>query len=87
MSHVPLQGSAAATMSSGGQQMFNLRWNNFQSSISSALHEQLLDEELVDVTLSAEGRTVGAHRVVLSACSPYFKQLFKVGPATPTLRC
>ena len=74
-------------MSSGGQQMFNLRWNNFQSSISSALHEQLLDEELVDVTLSAEGRTVGAHRVVLSACSPYFKQLFKVGLPTRTLPC
>ncbi|KAF0297987.1 Broad-complex core protein isoforms 1/2/3/4/5 [Amphibalanus amphitrite] len=67
-------------MGSGGQQMFNLRWNNFQSSISSALHEQLLGEELVDVTLSAEGRTVGAHRVVLSACSPYFKQLFKTLP-------
>ncbi|XP_037091342.1 modifier of mdg4-like, partial [Pollicipes pollicipes] len=68
-------------MCSGGQQMFNLRWNNFQSSISSALHEQLVGEELVDVTLSAEGRTVGAHRVVLSACSPYFKQLFKTLPS------
>ena len=43
-----------------------------------AMARQLLGEELVDVTLSAEGRTVGAHRVVLSACSPYFKQLFKV---------
>lgn len=38
----------------------------------------LLDQShLTDVTLSAEGRTVRAHRVVLSACSSFFSELFR----------
>lgn len=38
----------------------------------------LLDQShLTDVTLSAEGRTVRAHRVVLSACSTFFSDLFR----------
>jgi hypothetical protein len=27
----------------------------------------------VDVTLSADGQFIRAHRVILSACSPYFR--------------
>lgn len=34
------------------------------------------DEVLVDCTLSASGGTIRAHKLVLSACSPYFTQLF-----------
>lgn len=38
----------------------------------------LLDQShLTDVTLSAEGRTIRAHRVVLSACSTFFSELFR----------
>merc|ERR1712018_1116709 len=40
--------------------------------------DTLLEEEsLVDVTLSADGQFIRAHRVILSACSPYFRQRFK----------
>lgn len=35
-------------------------------------------EEFVDVTLACEGQQVAAHKVVLSACSPYFRSLLKV---------
>lgn len=39
----------------------------------------LLDSgKLTDVTLCAGGRSLRAHRIVLSACSPYFMDLFKV---------
>ena len=37
----------------------------------------LTSESLVDVTLSCEGRSLKAHKLVLSACSPYFKALFQ----------
>lgn len=38
----------------------------------------LLDQShLTDVTLSAEGKTLRAHRVVLSACSTFFSELFR----------
>ena len=36
------------------------------------------DEDLVDVTLSCEGRLLKAHKVILSACSSYFRNVFKV---------
>ena len=60
------------------QQQFCLRWNNFQSNIVSSFETLLNHEELVDVTLSAEGKCVRAHKVLLSACSPYFRELFQV---------
>jgi hypothetical protein len=36
------------------------------------------DEELVDVTLSSEGKSIRAHKIILSACSQYFRHVFKV---------
>lgn len=59
-------------------QHFCLRWNNYQSSITSAFENLRDDEDFVDVTLACEGRSIKAHRVVLSACSPYFRDLLKV---------
>lgn len=59
-------------------QHFCLRWNNYQSSITSAFENLRDDEDFVDVTLACDGRSIKAHRVVLSACSPYFRELLKV---------
>lgn len=59
-------------------QHFCLRWNNYQSSITSAFENLRDDEDFVDVTLACEGKSLKAHRVVLSACSPYFRELLKV---------
>lgn len=57
---------------------FCLRWNNFQTNIVSALDSLKCSEDLVDVTLTCEGRNIKAHKVILSACSPYFRNVFKV---------
>lgn len=35
-------------------------------------------EDLVDVTLSCDGQLFKAHKVVLSMCSSYFRNVFKV---------
>jgi len=68
-------------MGSGGTngvgQEFCLKWNNHTTTILSVMDTLLEEESLVDVTLSADGQFLRAHRVILSACSPYFRQLFK----------
>lgn len=66
--------SAARDME--GQQ-FCLRWHNFQNTLLSSLPKLLDGGYLTDVTLSAGGRHIHAHRIILSACSYYFKELFK----------
>lgn len=60
---------------------FCLRWNNYQLNLLSVF-EQLLEKQLfVDVTLCCEGGySVKAHKIVLSACSPYFQALFNDTP-------
>ncbi|KAG5897668.1 hypothetical protein JTB14_011478 [Gonioctena quinquepunctata] len=63
----------APTMSS---QRFCLRWNNHQSNLLSVFDQLLHDESFVDVTLAVEGQLLKAHKMVLSACSPYFQALF-----------
>lgn len=43
--------------------------------------DQLLQNgDFVDVTLACEGVSIKAHKMVLSACSPYFQNLFKDNP-------
>ncbi|XP_075234898.1 longitudinals lacking protein-like [Lycorma delicatula] len=62
----------------GSGQQFNLRWNNHTNNILQVFMEHLNSELLVDVSLSCEGKFLKAHKMVLSACSPYFQELFKL---------
>lgn len=60
-----------------GSEHYCLRWNNHQSNLLGVFGQLLRDESLVDVTLAcAEGHSIRAHKVVLSACSSYFRTLF-----------
>ncbi|XP_019880603.2 modifier of mdg4 isoform X31 [Aethina tumida] len=59
---------------------FSLHWDNFHNNMSSGMNSLLENEDLVDVTLAVEGKCLKAHKVVLSVCSPYFKELFKNNP-------
>ncbi|CAH2985519.1 unnamed protein product [Chilo suppressalis] len=61
-------------------EQFSLRWNDFHSNLSQSFHALLEGEDLVDVTLAAGGQYVHAHKLILSVCSPYFKELFKMNP-------
>ncbi|XP_025421331.1 sex determination protein fruitless-like isoform X19 [Sipha flava] len=56
-------------------QQFCLRWNNHQSTLISVFDTLLESGTLVDCTLAAEGQYLKAHKVVLSACSPYLELL------------
>lgn len=62
------------------QQQYCLRWNNYQNNLTNVFDQLLQAEAFVDVTLSAEGHSLKAHKVVLSACSPYFQALFFDNP-------
>ncbi|XP_035777051.1 modifier of mdg4-like isoform X31 [Anopheles albimanus] len=61
-------------------EQFSLCWNNFNSNLSAGFHDSLVQGDLVDVTLAAEGHLVKAHRLILSVCSPYFRKMFMQMP-------
>ncbi|XP_053692964.1 protein tramtrack, alpha isoform isoform X2 [Sabethes cyaneus] len=57
-------------------QRFCLRWNNHQTNLLSVFDQLLHAETFTDVTLAVEGQYLKAHKMVLSACSPYFQTIF-----------
>ncbi|XKL60844.1 hypothetical protein PGB90_007901 [Kerria lacca] len=59
-----------------GSAKYSLRWNNHQTHLLNAFEGLLHNETLVDVTLVCQETTFKAHKVVLSACSPYFQRIF-----------
>ena len=59
---------------------FCLRWNDFESNISKSFREIREDKDLFDCTLSCGSKQVQAHKLILSACSPFFKAVFKQNP-------
>ncbi|KAB0799210.1 hypothetical protein PPYR_07090 [Photinus pyralis] len=61
-------------------EQFSLCWDNFHRNMSMGMQSLLENEVLVDVTLAIEGRYLKAHKMVLSVCSPYFRELFQSNP-------
>ncbi|XP_077555461.1 uncharacterized protein LOC144169905 isoform X2 [Haemaphysalis longicornis] len=59
-----------------GSQQFCLKWKSHYSNLLSALDQLLFSESFTDVTLACEGFSLKAHKAVLSACSPFFQNLF-----------
>ena len=55
---------------------YSLRWNNHQNNLLRVFSRLFDAEHLTDVLLAAEGRTLRAHKVVLSASSSYFENIF-----------
>ena len=57
-----------------------MQWNGFGSHLSEAFKDIREDKDLLDVTLACEDRQIEAHKLILSACSTYFRSLFKLNP-------
>lgn len=57
-------------------QQYCLKWNHHQSNLLKVFSRLLDNEQFTDVLLAAEGKTIRCHKVVLSACSSYFENLF-----------
>ena len=57
---------------------FSLKWNDFHSNVSKSFGLFRNEDCLHDVTLvSDDHNQVSAHKLVLSACSEYFKDIFR----------
>ena len=56
---------------------FCLRWNDFEQNISGAFKELRDDKDFFDITLACEDEQIQAHKVILSACSPFFRNVLR----------
>ena len=55
---------------------FTLKWNDFQDNISSSFSNLRDNTNLSDVTLiSEDGQYMEAHKIILSASSPFFMNI------------
>jgi len=61
----------------GSSEKFCLRWNDFEANISGAFRELREDKDFFDVTLACDDDQIQAHKVILSACSPFFRTILK----------
>ena len=63
----------------GSSDKFCLRWNEFESNISSAFGASRDDGDFFDVRLACEdgSKQIPAHRLVLSACSDFFRTVLR----------
>ena len=67
---------------------FCLKWNDFNSNVSKSFGLFRNEAYLHDVTLvSDDHKTVSAHKLVLSACSEYFRDIFKNNSHSHPLLC
>jgi len=60
---------------------FCLRWNDFESNISVAFRDLREEKDFFDITLACDDSSqVQAHKVILSACSPWFRNVLRQNP-------
>jgi len=60
---------------------YHLTWNEFQSSQSGSIGELLKSEDFTDVTLACEeDKQIKAHKVILSTCSSFFRNILIKNP-------
>jgi len=59
---------------------FCLRWNDFENNISVAFRELREEKDFFDVTLACDDSQIQAHKVILSACSPFFRNVLRRNP-------
>ncbi|XP_023340336.1 protein abrupt isoform X11 [Eurytemora carolleeae] len=64
----------------GSSEKFCLRWNDFESNISVAFRELREEKDFFDVTLACDDSQLQAHKVILSACSPFFRNILRKNP-------
>jgi len=67
-------------MTAAQGEKFCLRWNDFEKNISSSFRELNEDKDFFDVTIACGDNQIQGHKVILSACSPFFRSILKKNP-------
>lgn len=62
------------------KEKFVLRWNEYSLQMCSSLQDLRQASELFDITLAVENKQILAHKLVLSASSPFFRNVIKNNP-------
>ena len=61
------------------QKKYNLRWHTYSDHLRDMMRQMMESDEFTDVTLVTDDKKVfKAHRSVLSACSPVFKNILRI---------
>ena len=63
-----------------GSEKFCLSWNDFESNISLSFRELREEKDFFDVTLACDDNQIQTHKVIISACSPFFRNVLRRNP-------
>ena len=67
---------------------FSLKWRDFETNVSSSFRLLRKDDDFSDVTLvSSDHQQLSAHKLVLSSCSEYFKNILRRSKHPNPLLC
>ena len=67
------------------KEKFCLHWNDFAENIRSAFRELCEQEDFFDLTLACEDEEIRVHKVILAACSSFFRNILQRHPHQLTL--
>ena len=63
------------------EETFNLAGNNFENNLVTLFKDLRFDTEFINVTFVCDdGQQLKAHKIILSSCSPLFRNMFVNNP-------
>ena len=66
------------------QEKYTLHWHSYSDHLKEALNEMMLSSDFADVTLVTDDKQqIRAHRNILSAASPVFKNILQLTVTIP----
>lgn len=71
-------------MGQNSESLFDLKWNNFSAHLTDLSMSLLQDTSLFDISIQCGTEVVKAHKLVLSSCSTWFKEVINNMQSSPS---